>query len=231
MQDVDALVRCAATADVLRTGLHVQVSRVRRNQASACCYTAFGTQRSKVESLRALHQYTNVQRRSALHAAPATLVARPAPVESLHSSITADGSWCTSGGISLRPLTLRCVCNSACDDRVAARVCMPMQSKTRGNHRSVSASGCTMRCDGRSSSSRAAGSMERLLRAVYPNRSLASSDAAKLGGSQAALHRPSAPSSECCRTNRGQTRPRSTTAAPPQAGGLPASLARPHCGI
>ena len=64
--------------------------------------------------------------------------------------VTADGSWCTSGGISLRPLTLRCVCNSACDDRVAARVCMPMQSKTRGNHRSVSASGGTMHCGGRS---------------------------------------------------------------------------------
>ena len=31
-QDFDALLRCAATADVLRTGLHVQVSRVRRNQ-------------------------------------------------------------------------------------------------------------------------------------------------------------------------------------------------------
>jgi hypothetical protein len=84
MQDFDALVRCAATADVLRTGLHVRVSRVRRrNQARACCCTA---QRSKVESLRALHQYTNVQRRSALHAAPATLVARPARVDSLHSS-------------------------------------------------------------------------------------------------------------------------------------------------
>ena len=56
--------------------------------ASACCCTAFATQRvrSKVESLRALHQYTSVQRRSALHAAPATLVARPARVESLHSS-------------------------------------------------------------------------------------------------------------------------------------------------
>ena len=81
MQDFDAPVRCAATADVLRTGLHVQVSRVRRNQARACCCTAFATQRvrSKVESIRALHQYTNVQRRSELHAAPATLVARPAP--------------------------------------------------------------------------------------------------------------------------------------------------------
>ena len=87
MQDFDALVRCAATADVLRTDLHVQVSRVRRNQARACCCTAFATQRiwSKVESIRALHQYTNVQRRSALHTTPATLVARPAPVESLHS--------------------------------------------------------------------------------------------------------------------------------------------------
>jgi hypothetical protein len=84
MQDFDAPVRCAATADVL--GLHVQVSRVRRNQAGACCCTAFATQRvrSKVESLRALHQYTNVQRRSASHTAPATRVARPAPVDSLH---------------------------------------------------------------------------------------------------------------------------------------------------
>ena len=87
MQGFDAPVRCAATADVLRTGLHVRVSRVRRNQDRACCCTAFATQRvrSKVESLRALHQYTNVQRRSALHTAPATLVARPARVDSLHS--------------------------------------------------------------------------------------------------------------------------------------------------
>jgi hypothetical protein len=131
----------------------------------------------------------------------------------------------------LRPLALRCVCNSACDGRVAAPVYMPMQWNTRGNHRSVSASGCTMRCDGRSSSSRAAGSTERSLRAVDPNRSSASADAAKLGGSQAALHRPSAPSSECCRTIRSQTRPRSTTAAPSQAGGLPASLTGPHCGM
>jgi hypothetical protein len=88
-----------------------------------------------------------------------------------------------------------------------------------------------MRCDGRSSSSRAAGSIERSLRAVDPNRSLASSDVAKLGGSQAALHRPSAPSSECCRTNPGQTGPRSTTVAPSQAGGLPATLAGRRCGI
>ena len=81
MQGLDAPMLCDATADVLRTGLHVQVSRVRRNQASACCCTAFAPQRvrSKVESLRALHQYTNVQRGLALHAAPATLVARPAP--------------------------------------------------------------------------------------------------------------------------------------------------------
>ena len=41
--------------------------------------------RRSMESLRALHQYTSVQRRLALHTAPATLVARPAPVESLHS--------------------------------------------------------------------------------------------------------------------------------------------------
>jgi hypothetical protein len=64
--------------------------------------------------------------------------------------VTADGLWHTSGGISLRPLTLRCACNSACDGRVAAPVCMPMQWKTRGNHRSVSASTCTMHCGGRS---------------------------------------------------------------------------------
>ena len=55
--------------------------------ASACCCTAFAPQRvrSKVESLRALHQYANVQRELALHAAPATRVARPAPVGPLPS--------------------------------------------------------------------------------------------------------------------------------------------------
>ena len=31
---------------------------------------------------------------------------------------------------ALRPLTLRCVCNSACDGRIAARVYMPMQWNT-----------------------------------------------------------------------------------------------------
>ena len=40
--------------------------------------------------------------------------------------VTADAS-CTSGGISVR---LRCVCNSACDGRVAAPVYMPMQLNT-----------------------------------------------------------------------------------------------------
>jgi hypothetical protein len=94
------------------TGLQLQVSRVRREVSQACCCTAFATQRvrSMVESLRALHQSANVQRRSALHTAPATPVARPATVESLHL-------W-TSGGACVR---LR-VCNSACDGRVAAPV-------------------------------------------------------------------------------------------------------------
>ena len=151
----DAPVLCAATADVLRTGLHVQVSRVRRrrNQASACCCRAFATQRvrSKVESLRALHQYTNVQRRSALHTTPATLVARPAPVESLHfvESLRTVCGVRAAESVCVR-FTLRCACNSACDGRAAAPVCMPLQRKTRGNHRSVSASACTMRCGGRS---------------------------------------------------------------------------------
>jgi hypothetical protein len=48
--------------------------------ASACCCTVFCNS-AKVESLRARHQSTNVQRRSAWHTAPATLIARPAPVE------------------------------------------------------------------------------------------------------------------------------------------------------
>ncbi len=63
--------------------------------------------RSKVESLRALHQCTNVQRRVALHAAPATRVARPAPGggTTTFRGVTADASWCTSGGICVR---LRC---------------------------------------------------------------------------------------------------------------------------
>ena len=77
-----------------------------------------------------MHQSTNVQRRSGLHTAPATLVARPAPVDSLHS-------WGHCGWLvvherrSLRPLMLRCVCNSACDGRIAAPVDMPMQWNTR----------------------------------------------------------------------------------------------------
>ena len=112
--------------------------------ASACCCTVFCNS-AKVESLRALHQSTNVQRRSAWHTAPATLVPRPAPVDSLHL-------W-TSGGVCVR---LR-VCNSACDGRIAAPFYMPMQWNTRGSDRSVSASACRMRS--RSRSSRVAGSM------------------------------------------------------------------------
>jgi len=81
MQGFDAPVRCAATADVLRTGLHVQVTRVRRNRPVRVAAQRLQLSvRSKVESLRALHQYTSVRRRLALHTAPATLVARPAPV-------------------------------------------------------------------------------------------------------------------------------------------------------
>ena len=99
--------------------------------ASACCCTVFCNS-AKVESLRALHQPTNVQRRSAWHTTPATLVARLAPVESLHS-------WSHCGWFvvherrRLRPLTLRCVCNSACDGRIAAPVDVRMQWNTRGN--------------------------------------------------------------------------------------------------
>ena len=111
MQGFDAPVRCDATADVLRTGWHVQVTRVRRNQRVRVLHTAFATQRlrSKVESLRALHQYTNVQRGLALHAAPATLVARPAPgggtatfVESLRTVRGAKAAAFASAYAALR---------------------------------------------------------------------------------------------------------------------------------
>jgi hypothetical protein len=202
---------CDATADVLRTGFHVQVSRVRRNRPVRVCCTAFAPQRvrSKVESLRTLHQYTNVigiARRAGHACSSSSTSGTTTFVESLR---TVRGARATAS-VCVR---LRCVCNSACDGRVAAPVYMPMQWNTRRNHRSVSASGCTMRCDGRSSSSRAAGSIERLLRAVDPNRSLASSDVAKLGVSQAALHRPCAPNSECCRTNRGPVQPRPNRAS------------------
>ena len=84
--------------------------------------------RSKVESLRALHQYTNVQHELALHAAPATLVARPAPVGPLPS--WSHGRFEVHERRRLRPLALRCFCNSACDGRVAAHVYMPMQWNT-----------------------------------------------------------------------------------------------------
>ena len=83
MQDFDALVRCAATADVLRTGLHVQVSRVRRNQASACCCTAFATQRSKVEGRIAT--------------CTASVHERAAQISIAHRAGHACSSSCTSG--------------------------------------------------------------------------------------------------------------------------------------
>jgi len=89
--------------------------------------------------LRALHQHTNMQRRLASQTAPALLVARPAPVESLHSW-SHRGRFVVHERRSLRPLTLRCDCNSACDGRVAAPVYMPMQWNARENYRSVSAS-------------------------------------------------------------------------------------------
>ena len=80
MQDFDALVRCAATTDVLRTGLHVRVSRVRRNQASACCCTA---QRSKVEGRIAM-------RTASVHE-------RAAQISIAHRAGHACSSSCTSG--------------------------------------------------------------------------------------------------------------------------------------
>jgi hypothetical protein len=92
---------------------------------------------------------------------------RAAQISIAHHAGHACSSSCTSGVTtfveSLRTVcgaraaesvcvrfTLRCACNSACDGRAAAPVCMPMQWKTRGNHRSVSASACTMHCGGRS---------------------------------------------------------------------------------
>ena len=79
--------------------------------ASACCCTAFAPQRvrSKVESLRALHQNTNVQRSLALHAAPATRVAVQHQWDHCLRGVTADGSWCTSGGVCVR---LRCAASA-----------------------------------------------------------------------------------------------------------------------
>ncbi len=207
---------------MLRTGLHLQVSRVRREISQACCCTAFATQRvrSMVESLRALHQSTNVQRRSALHTAPATPVARPAPVESLHL-------W-TSGGACVR---LR-VCNSACDGRVAASVYIRFTCECNGIRAETIAASVSKRSVSDSQVDIPGSPVPLAIASCSRhNRSSAFLDVAKLGSSQAALHRPSAPSSERWCTNRGQTRPRSTMAAPSQAGGLPTSLAGPHCGI
>jgi hypothetical protein len=190
----DAPVLCAATADVLRTGLHVQVSRVRRrrNQASACFCRAFATQRvrSKVESLRALHQYTNVQRRSALHTTPATLVARPAPVESLHS-------WSHCG---------RFVVHERRNQFASAYAALRLQLGLRRSSCCACLHANAME-DARKPSQRLGQRLydalrrsklkfagrrfhEQSLRADDTNRSMASSDAAELGGSQAALHRP-----------------------------------------
>ena len=119
----------------------------------------------------------------------------PAPVESLHSW-SHFGRFVVHERRNLRPLTLRCVCNSACDGRIAAPVYMPLQLNARGNHRSASASACyhALRLYDvlRRSELKFAGRRfhEQSLRADDTSRSMASSDAAELGGSQAALHRP-----------------------------------------
>jgi hypothetical protein len=80
MQGFDVPVLCDATADVLRTALHVQVSRVRRNQRVRVLHSVC-TSACTVEGLIATRT-ASVRKRAAqvnLHAAPATRVARRAP--------------------------------------------------------------------------------------------------------------------------------------------------------
>ena len=81
--------------------------------ASACCCTVFCNS-AKVESLRARHQSTNVQRRSAWHTAPATLIARPAPVDCTicgrAAGFASANAYATRRATVelLRPFTCRC---------------------------------------------------------------------------------------------------------------------------
>ena len=191
----DAPVLCAATADVLRTGLHVQVSLVRRNQAGACCCRAFATQRvrSKVESLRALHQCTNVQRRSASHTAPATRVARPAPVESLITTFV-ESLRTVRGARAAESVCVRLRCAAFATRPATVELLRLLACQCNGRRAEtiafVSASACTDAL--RRSKLKFAGRRfhERSLRADDANRGVALSDVAELGGSQAALHRP-----------------------------------------
>jgi hypothetical protein len=94
MQDFDAPVRCAATADVLQTALHVQVSRVRR--ISQCVL---------LHSVLQLSEGRIATRTASVHE-------RAAQISMAHRAGHACTSSCTSGLAAfvderrrLRPLT------------------------------------------------------------------------------------------------------------------------------
>ena len=102
----DAPVLGAATADVLRTGLHVQVSRVRRNQASACF-------------CRVCNSACTVEGRIAMRTA--SVHERAAQISIAHHAGHACSSSCTSG-VTTFVESLRTVCGARAAESVCVRL-------------------------------------------------------------------------------------------------------------
>jgi hypothetical protein len=153
-----ALLACAHTQPALTCKISMRRCAALRRPT---CFEPFYTCKSVAAQRLQLSVYGRRSNRIATRTV--SVHERAAQISIAHRAGHACSSSCTSGtthlwshcgllvvherGISVR---LRCVCNSACDGRIAAPVDMPMQLSTRGDHRSVSASACTMRCDGRS---------------------------------------------------------------------------------
>ena len=110
MQGFDAPVRCAATADVFRTGLHVQVSRVRRNrpvrvaaQRLHLICTVEGRIATRTASVHERAARISIARRAG-HACSSSCTSGTTAFR----GVTADASS-TSGGICVR---LRCAASA-----------------------------------------------------------------------------------------------------------------------
>ena len=187
MQDFDALVRCAATADVLRTGLHVQVSRVRRNQASACL----------------LHCVCNSAVEGRIATRTASVHERAAQISIARCAGHACSSSCPSGLATFVDHCGRFVVHERRNQFASAYAALCLRLGLRRSRCCVRLHANAME-DGRKPSQRRgqrsydalrrsklkfAGRRfhERSLRADDTHRGLASSDVAKLGSSQAAL--------------------------------------------